>query len=86
MPLKTSISKWGSNLAVRIPQDIADDLEIKKGTSVELSLDDNVLRIRKTKPNLDEMITPIDPDIYLRPSNRTNRAEMRFGRARKNQQ
>lgn len=62
MPLKTNISKWGSNLAVRIPQDIADDLEIKEGTSVELLLDDNVLRIRKTKHDLDEMITPIDPD------------------------
>ena len=49
MPLKTSISKWGSDLAVRIPQHIADDLEIKEGTSVEFALDDNELHIRKTK-------------------------------------
>ncbi|MCY4475843.1 MAG: AbrB/MazE/SpoVT family DNA-binding domain-containing protein [Chloroflexi bacterium] len=49
MPLKTSISKWGSDLAVRIPQHIADDLEIKEGTSVEFVLDDNVLHIRKTE-------------------------------------
>ncbi len=54
MPLKTSISKWGSDLAVRIPQHIADDLEIKEGTSVEFALDDNVLRIRKTKHDRDD--------------------------------
>lgn len=46
---KTSISKWGSDLAVRIPQHIADDLEIKEGSSVEFVLDDNVLHIRKTE-------------------------------------
>ena len=54
MPLKTSISKWGSDLAVRIPQHIADDLGIKEGSSVEFVLDDNVLRIRKTKHDRDD--------------------------------
>ena len=65
MPLKTSISKWGSSLAVRIPQRIADDLGIKEGTSIELSLNDNVLRIRKTKPNLNETITSIDSENLI---------------------
>ncbi len=51
---KTSISKWGSDLAVRIPQHIADDLGIKEGSSVEFVLDDNVLRIRKTKHDRDD--------------------------------
>ncbi len=54
MPLKTSISKWGLDLAVRIPQHIADDLGIKEGSSVEFVLDDNVLRIRKTKHDRDD--------------------------------
>lgn len=56
MPKTTRISKWGSSLAVRIPQHIADDVGIKEGTPIELSLDNGVLRIRKTEPNLDEMI------------------------------
>ncbi len=51
---KTSISKWGSDLAVRIPQHIADDLEIKEGTSVEFALEDNVLHIRKTEYDRNE--------------------------------
>ena len=54
MPKTTRISKWGSDLAVRIHQHIADNLEIKEGTSVEFALDDNVLRIRKTKHDRDD--------------------------------
>lgn len=45
MPLQTNIAQWGSSLAVRIPQNIADDVGITEGTSVELSLDGNVLSI-----------------------------------------
>ena len=62
MPPLTSISKWGSSLAVRIPQNIADDVGITEGTSVELSLDGDVLSIQKTNPDHDEMIASKDPD------------------------
>lgn len=62
MSYKTTVQSRGADLGVCIPQDIADDLGIKEGTSIELSLNDNVLRIRKTKPNLNETITSIDSE------------------------
>ena len=64
MPKTTHISKWGSDLAVRIPQHIADDLEIKDGTSVEFALDDNVLHIRKTEHDRNDNDRVFaDPDL-----------------------
>ncbi len=62
MPQKLSISKWGDDFAVKIPDEVADELGIQEGTPVELKLDGNVLRIRKTRWTLEELLADIDPD------------------------
>ena len=62
MPQKLRISKWGDDFAVKIPDEVADELGIQEGTPVELTLDGNVLRIRKTRWTLEELLADIDPD------------------------
>ena len=56
------ISKWGSSLAVRIPKAVAENWGVKEGTAVEMSQDDQGIRLCKRKYDLDEMIASMDPD------------------------
>ena len=46
MPKTTRISKWGSSLAVRIPKAIAEEWGVKEGTAIELSQDDQGIRLK----------------------------------------
>ena len=65
MPKTTRISKWGSSLAVRIPKAIAEEWGVKEGTAIELSRDDQGIRLRKRKYNLDEMIASMKNAVFL---------------------
>ncbi len=47
--MQTSIQKWGNSLAVRIPRAFASSLRFGPGASVEISLDDDGLRIRRVQ-------------------------------------
>ena len=49
MPKTTRISKWGSSLAVRIPKAIAEEWGVKEGTAIELSQDDQGIRLKKRR-------------------------------------
>ncbi len=62
MARTTRISKWGSSLAVRIPKAVAENWGVKEGTAVEMSQDDQGIRLCKRKYDLDEMIASMDPD------------------------
>lgn len=62
MARTTRISKWGSSLAVRIPKAVAENWGVKEGTTVEMSQDDQGIRLCKRKYDLDEMIASMDPD------------------------
>lgn len=62
LPLTTTIQKWGNSLAVRIPKEILNDSNLKKGTHIEFKklADGNILiipqkNIRK-KYSLDELL------------------------------
>jgi antitoxin MazE len=37
--MKTSVQKWGNSLAVRIPKSLAVEAKLRKGTSMQLSLE-----------------------------------------------
>ncbi|WP_442864124.1 AbrB/MazE/SpoVT family DNA-binding domain-containing protein [Anoxybacillus sp. J5B_2022] len=57
--------KWGNSLGIRVPKDIADQLGIKQGTEVELSVIEHegiiTLKPKKTrkKYTLEELISQI---------------------------
>jgi antitoxin MazE len=51
--MKTRVQKWGNSLALRIPKSFADEVGIRKESSVEVSLTDGKLVITPvTKPEL----------------------------------
>ena len=41
--MKTRVQKWGNSLALRIPKSFADEVGLKKETSVDVSLSDGTL-------------------------------------------
>ncbi|MFN0056077.1 MAG: AbrB/MazE/SpoVT family DNA-binding domain-containing protein [Planctomycetales bacterium] len=45
------VQKWGNSLAIRIPQALAGELEVREGTSVELRVRKGELVVRPSRPN-----------------------------------
>ncbi|MGD1091177.1 MAG: AbrB/MazE/SpoVT family DNA-binding domain-containing protein [Bryobacteraceae bacterium] len=64
MTRKTTVSKWGNNLAVRIPQDIVRRARIREGDRLTLDLQrDGAIVFRSTRPRyeLSELVSRITP-------------------------
>ncbi|PAX57935.1 AbrB/MazE/SpoVT family DNA-binding domain-containing protein [Brunnivagina elsteri] len=60
----TNIAKWGNSLAIRIPQNLAKEIDLAEGSEVELEIIDGslVLKLSKRKNySLDEMVGGITP-------------------------
>ena len=51
--MKTTVTKWGNSLAIRIPKAYADQIGVGVDSSVELNLDKNQIVMRKPKPKYD---------------------------------
>lgn len=47
--MRTRIQKWGNSLALRIPKSFADEVRLKQGSLVEVSLADGKLLISPVK-------------------------------------
>jgi len=45
-PLRTKIVKWGSNLGLRIPKALAEEVKVREGSMVEISLARGQLLVR----------------------------------------
>lgn len=45
--MKTTVRKWGNSLALRIPNAFAVEMNLQPGTPVALSMEGNVLAIRR---------------------------------------
>ena len=63
----TQVAKVGNNLALRIPQALAQTLSVKEGRSVELTIEDGRLIVVPIadKPNyrLEDLIDRMNPDM-----------------------
>ena len=61
--MKATIQKWGNSLGVRIPKVMADDLNLRNGSEVELLEDTDKIIIRpQRKPILDDLLAAINED------------------------
>jgi len=63
----THIRKWGNSLAIRFPQNILSQLDLKENGEVEIRLDDNKLILspvsdKKPKYKLEELLSQITPE------------------------
>lgn len=59
------IAKWGNSLAIRIPQNIAKEIDLSEGSEVKLDVVDGNLVLKPKKRNkytLEGLVEEITPD------------------------
>ena len=61
---RTSLAKWGSSLAVRIPKTILDGAQLKAGDQLEIQLQNGAIVIQAAaeKPTLGQLVDGITPE------------------------
>ena len=60
-----NVAKWGNSLAIRIPQNIAREIDIAEGSEVDFIVKDGNLTIKPIKRkrySLSELVEQITPD------------------------
>ncbi len=60
----TTIRKWGNSLGLRIPKNLAEDVQIKEGSSVQLSVRKGrlvVTPLNGKEYSLEELVADIKP-------------------------
>lgn len=76
--MSTTVQKWGNSLGIRIPAHIAERIEVRQGTEVDLIVgDDRTLTVvpKTKKPTLEELLAKCKPE--------NRHGEIDFGRAGK---
>jgi antitoxin MazE len=60
----TSLAKWGTSFAVRIPKAILEAAQLKPGDELELELQDRTIVIQPvaSKPTLQQLLDAITPE------------------------
>lgn len=61
----STIARWGNSLAIRIPQNLAREIDLTEGSEVELMLVDGNLVIKpktRCQYSLDELVQAITPE------------------------
>jgi antitoxin MazE len=61
----TTVAKWGNSLAVRIPQNLAKEIDLAEGVEVNLGVVDGMLVVKprsRKRYSLDELIEGITPE------------------------
>jgi antitoxin MazE len=68
MKIQVKLRKWGNSLGLRIPCQIAENLEVTENSKVSLVVEGDCLIVKKEnfKPNLDEILDSI-PDNFEYP-------------------
>ncbi len=63
--MEAKIRHWGNSLALRIPRDYAQNLQLQEGSAVTLELRDGALLIRpdRQKPTLDALLRGVTPEL-----------------------
>lgn len=54
----STVSKWGNSLAIRIPKNIADKMNLKAGMAISIDVTDDNIIVTPQKPRytLDELV------------------------------
>ncbi len=47
--MRATISKWGNSLALRLPRNLADEVHLSEGASVDLVVEDGALKITPSR-------------------------------------
>jgi antitoxin MazE len=60
--MRVQVQKWGNSLAMRIPKPFAEDVQVKEGTIVDLSVSGGrlvAIPVRKKKATLKELLAKV---------------------------
>lgn len=59
-----TVHKWGNSLGVRIPQKIARQFDVQRGSKVEIKAEENGILIKPVdaKPRLEELLRLCTPE------------------------
>ncbi len=60
--MKTLVQKWGNSLGIRIPALYAKELDLKYGSSVELTSEDGKLVIIPERTTLESLISQVSEE------------------------
>lgn len=68
--MSTKVQKWGNSLALRLPKEIATDLNIKEGSEIMIETKAKIIIIKPLKkikrktntPTLEELVSKITKD------------------------
>lgn len=59
--MQTRIQKWGNSLGLRIPMQIAKQLQLHSGRLVNIEIENGRIIIQSSKYDLDQMLKDITP-------------------------
>ena len=61
-----TVGRWGKNLAVRFPGDVAREIGLREGEQVEIEAEDGAIVIRRTAPHftLEELFRGRSPKAW----------------------
>ena len=57
--MQTVVQKWGNSLGIRIPALYTKDLELKNGSTVDISEEEGKLVITPKRNSLDELLAKV---------------------------
>jgi antitoxin MazE len=68
--MKVKIAKWGNSLALRLPKRLADELGLRPGTEVDVTVQEGEARVKRIRPRytLENMIAAIKSGTEPPPS------------------
>jgi antitoxin MazE len=61
--MQVRVQKWGNSLAVRIPKPLAEDVEVKEGTVLNLAVSEGrvvATPVRRKKLSLKQLLAKLD--------------------------
>jgi antitoxin MazE len=62
--MTTQVSKWGNSLGLRIPKNLAQELQMTDGDAVEIAVENGALIVRpeKKRYTIEELVADLTPD------------------------
>jgi antitoxin MazE len=60
--METIVQKWGNSLGIRIPAAYAKELNLKKGSTVEINEEGGKIVIYPSRENLEDMLDRVTAD------------------------
>ncbi len=65
MVMRTRVKKWGNSLAIRLPEEMAKELDLHDNSAIEIKSTGQEIRVkpsRKSRLTLEDLVNQITPE------------------------